>query len=165
MSLRLNLGSGTHHLKGFVNIDSQPGLGDLEADILDLPYEDNSVDEIYAGHVLEHLFWGQRDPAFEEWKRVLKPGGVITITVPDVVKAVELYNANMFTYRQLNDAIYGNEGDDDPGPMEGLHKMLVTEGMLVLWMRLHFENVRAVQTHPHHVAEVPWQSTVTATKA
>lgn len=83
--LRLNLGCGPEHLKGWVNIDSNPEeRPDLVADVTDLSmFADDSVDEIYASHILEHI--DVRVPALAEWARVLRPGGVITVVVPDVI--------------------------------------------------------------------------------
>ena len=56
-----------------------------------IPFADGSVDVVYHSHVLEHL---DRDavPAFlsEAW-RVLKPGGVHRIVVPDFEKRCRLY--------------------------------------------------------------------------
>jgi ubiquinone/menaquinone biosynthesis C-methylase UbiE len=45
-----------------------------------LPFGDNSVDEIVAMHVLEHIF--RPDPVMNELHRVLKPGGKMLIEVP-----------------------------------------------------------------------------------
>jgi len=43
--------------------------------------EANWADEIYAGHVVEHV--DDVKASFVRWFEVLKPGGGITITVPD----------------------------------------------------------------------------------
>lgn len=55
-----------------------------------IPYPDNSADAIYHSHVLEHidrnLSDGERDNArgfLNECLRVLKPGGVLRVVVPD----------------------------------------------------------------------------------
>jgi GT2 family glycosyltransferase len=57
---------------------------DLTADAVDIPAKDSSVDFVLARHLFEHLV----DPigALEEWKRVLKPGGELLISVPDHAK-------------------------------------------------------------------------------
>jgi predicted SAM-dependent methyltransferase len=84
--LRLNLGCGKPpwHLKGFVNVDQDPGVQpDLVCDILDLPYEEETVDEIYAGHILEHFDWKEGEVALQYWLTLLKPGGKISVVVPD----------------------------------------------------------------------------------
>src|SRR5437763_7703374 len=55
---------------------------DRYEDISTLPsFEANCADEIYAGHVAEHM--DDVKVSFGRWFEVLKPGGRITITVPD----------------------------------------------------------------------------------
>lgn len=85
--MKLNLGCGSQHLKGYVNVDSQPACGPDE--VVDLerfpwPYPDNSVDKIVMNHVLEHL--GADTQTFfgivKELHRVCKPDATIHINVP-----------------------------------------------------------------------------------
>lgn len=87
MTLRLNLGCGNHKLDGYLNVDSQPACSPDQ--VVDLentpwPWEDNSVDEIFMSHVLEHL--GASTDIYlgiiKELYRVSKPDAIITIIVP-----------------------------------------------------------------------------------
>ena len=81
--MKLNIGSGYKRIDGFTNVDCvQTGVTDVVIDIEKekLPYEDNSVDEIYCYETLEHL----SDiifPMNEMW-RVLKTGGILKGKVP-----------------------------------------------------------------------------------
>jgi len=79
----LNLGCGLRHMVGAVNVDAyecaKPDvLHDLN--VTPYPFENDEFDRIYAHHVFEHLpnWWG----AFEECGRILKPGGILEISVP-----------------------------------------------------------------------------------
>lgn len=45
-----------------------------------LTYTDNSFDRLIATHVLEHIL--SPVDALEEWNRVVKPGGIISISLP-----------------------------------------------------------------------------------
>lgn len=57
---------------------------DVVADMRDLPFPDESVDRIQCWHTLEHVNeQGGRD-AVAEFARVLRPGGVLDIRVPDM---------------------------------------------------------------------------------
>lgn len=48
-------------------------------------FQDNTFEKIYASHILEHLSYYQELPlALLEWKRILKPGGSIFLSVPDM---------------------------------------------------------------------------------
>jgi SAM-dependent methyltransferase len=55
------------------------------------PFDDESVDAIYAAHVWEHLALSTAKHATEECYRVLKPGGALRLIVPNVRDAVEEY--------------------------------------------------------------------------
>jgi hypothetical protein len=85
MGLKLNLGSGTHPLPGYVNVDkfgAPDVLHDLET--FPWPWETSTVDEIVLNHVLEHL--GESTATFlgvmKELYRVAAPGATIRIVVP-----------------------------------------------------------------------------------
>lgn len=56
-----------------------------------LPYSPESVEAIFSSHVLEHLFMDEVENLMPEIYRVLKPGGVCRIVVPDLDKIVALY--------------------------------------------------------------------------
>lgn len=76
--MRLNIGAGSSELSGFTGVDIHAGQ-----DATKLPYEDNSVDEIYASHVLEHWDFNHTQAVLAEWVRVLRPNGRMRIAVPD----------------------------------------------------------------------------------
>ena len=83
--MRLNIG-GNEALAGWQVFNLQPGPGvDHVGDCSDLSrFADESVDEIYASHVLEHLGYAEKLPrALAEFHRVLKKGGDAKISVPD----------------------------------------------------------------------------------
>ena len=65
------------HCKGLNIVNGK----DLTCDAMDLPFEDNSVDYIVSSHTVEHVL--DVDKAFNEWIRVLKPGGLMAHKVPD----------------------------------------------------------------------------------
>ncbi len=81
--VRLNLGCGRSPLPGWVNIDSGalPGV-DLVVDLekASLPFEDSSVSEIHASHVLEHI--RNALGLMQELHRVARPGALATFRVP-----------------------------------------------------------------------------------
>ena len=81
---KINLGCGNNTEEGWINIDMSPTIPnidicmDLETEKLPIP--DNSIDEIKAIHVLEHI--SNLKLVLTECSRVLKPGGEFTIIVP-----------------------------------------------------------------------------------
>ena len=83
--LRLHVG-GTQRRRGWKIYNIQPGEAvDYVGDCTDLgQFADGSVQEIYASHVLEHLGYNDELPkALAEFHRVLEPGGIARISVPD----------------------------------------------------------------------------------
>jgi predicted SAM-dependent methyltransferase len=85
MGLRLHIGCGPNIRPGWVNIDRvarAPGVV-TDVDPTALPYPNASVSEVLAEHVFEHFSFAEEELVWREMARVLRPGGTITIEVPD----------------------------------------------------------------------------------
>jgi predicted SAM-dependent methyltransferase len=108
--LRLHLGCGKRILPGYVNIDIGTS-GDMSADIRHLPFEDTSVDEIYASHVLEHFGRHEVANVLSEWSRVLRPGGQIYIAVPNIEAVVAHYSIHK-NLSLLRGLLWGGQRDE-----------------------------------------------------
>jgi predicted SAM-dependent methyltransferase len=83
--LRLHIG-GREAKPGWKILNIEPGPQvDFVGDCTSLAqFSDGSVEEIYASHVFEHLGFREQLPsALREARRVLVPGGVLRISVPD----------------------------------------------------------------------------------
>lgn len=106
--IKLNIGCGWRNFgKDWVHIDG----GDYNhldyKDIENLPFDDKSVDVIYASHVLSYF---DREEAFlllKEWNRVLKIGGILRIAVPDFKSMSALYNKGEITLDRIIGPLYG----------------------------------------------------------
>ena len=84
--LKLDLGAGEISPAGFTPLGRDHGT-----EIFPLPYADETVDEIYASHVLEHFPHGQVEAVLADWTRALKKGGRLRIAVPDFARIAESY--------------------------------------------------------------------------
>ena len=124
---RLNIGCGCHSLShfGFENIDANPKYATMATimKIEDLIQQPASVDEIYAGHCIEHL----NNPVKEmkRWKGWLKTGGILWIVIPEharVKYACENGIEQMFTYESI---MKGHQNGDMNSP--STHKTEYTE--------------------------------------
>ena len=89
--MKLNLGSGMFYKPGYVNIDDNPeqAVADEWKDILRLDYENDSVDEIEASHILEHFDIHYTPYILANLFRMLKPNGSLYLEVPNLRKAVK----------------------------------------------------------------------------
>lgn len=122
--LRLNLGCGLQAPAGWVNIDRSPSLTLDRLPVVKkalrsinvlrdehmvswprnitrhdvtkpLPYATDSASAIYSSHMLEHLYHDQALALLRECQRVLRPGGILRLALPDVEQfARELVNAS-----------------------------------------------------------------------
>lgn len=98
----LDLGPGNNkrdsHYIG-VDIDQYEGV-DLVLDLRfnKLPYQDNSVDGVYASHFLEHLTFDENIFLFNEVYRILRPEQIFEIIVPHGMSYAGLVDLSHKTY-------------------------------------------------------------------
>jgi predicted SAM-dependent methyltransferase len=113
--IQLNLGSGNRpKIPGFTHIDYQTGENvDLVGDIGNLPmYQDNSVSLIYASHSFEYFHLDEAPHVLKEWRRVLKPGGILRLSVPDFTRLIEVYKKSG-DIRKILGPLYGRWAIND----------------------------------------------------
>ena len=91
--MKLHLGCGKRYIEGFTHIDlAKYDHIDFEipVDKLDI-FSNNSIDEIYASHVIEYFDRDKVKIVLEEWYRVLKPGGLLRLAVPNFNSLIKVY--------------------------------------------------------------------------
>lgn len=93
---KLHLGCGSRHIPGWFHVDLVPHSHvDLIASVDRLEMIDSDcADVIYASHVLEHFGRYQVFDVVSEWYRVLRPGGLLRVAVPDFAAAARFYGQN-----------------------------------------------------------------------
>ena len=92
--IKLNLGCWKRNIPGFINVDqcNMPHIH-YQRNVDDLSiFENESAELIYASHVFEYFDRVKGVEVLKEWFRVLAPGGVLRIAVPDFQKIVVIYN-------------------------------------------------------------------------
>jgi predicted SAM-dependent methyltransferase len=98
-NLKLHLGCGDNVKEGFINIDLTK-KADLQLDLREnLPFSDNSCLLIYSEHFLEHLVYPDEVTLFlNECHRILKPGGMFSVGVPDTEWIMLAYAEQIFPH-------------------------------------------------------------------
>ena len=82
----VNVGCGAHFHPDWINLDLASGIPEVREHDLrrGLPFSNDECDAVYHSHVLEHLDPKDARSLLAECHRVLKPGGVIRVVVPDL---------------------------------------------------------------------------------
>lgn len=121
MKKALNIGCGSHSAPGWTNLDNSPNArlakipyartilykagilseahykvdwpDNLIIQDLDkkLPFKDNELQYVFSSHCLEHLSFNNAIQVLEEIKRVLAPGGIVRIVLPDLKFYIDKY--------------------------------------------------------------------------
>jgi len=109
--IKLHLGCGKRHIPGYIHIDrTKFDHIDHVQCIEHLPqFDDDSVDLIYVCHALAYIKKPLR--ALKEWKRVLKPGGILRIATPDFVALCAVYTVTR-DLSLITGPIFGHWNDE-----------------------------------------------------
>lgn len=158
--MKINFACGKQVWNGFYNIDAvrhpaaprDPELihaikFDKNGDIINpIPLDDDCADELQAMHIIEHVYAWEAPALVKEWRRLLKPRGLLILELPNIEKAARnLLNG-------MNDQmamwpIYGDWNHKDPYMMHkhGYTSATITE----LLRRCGFANalIKAPITH------------------
>jgi predicted SAM-dependent methyltransferase len=107
--MKVNMGCGWRNFgEGWLHIDG----GDYDhldyKDISNLSYlHDDSVDLIYASHVVEYFNRCEVLNLLKEWRRVLKKGGTLRLAVPNFEAICKLYISGEFDLKSFLGPLYG----------------------------------------------------------
>lgn len=164
--VKLNLGCCDLPLEDYINIDSSSSShikADLIANALDLSahFKENSVDEIWAAHLIEHLYPDEADKAIKHWYSLLRKGGKLAIVVPDFDVICRQYLEGVIGLAEVNDLyIYSYQ-------QESHHRYMYNQESLINLLAKHgLRDIKIVDRHkdPRLAYGVDWQCGAEATK-
>ncbi|MCX2764392.1 class I SAM-dependent methyltransferase [Aquimarina muelleri] len=89
----------------YTTTDLNSPLADVKADICNLPFTDNEYDIIFCNHVLEHI--PNDIKAMQELYRVLKPGGMAILQIPQDLNRETTFEDDSITDPQERARIFG----------------------------------------------------------
>lgn len=90
--IKLDVGCGSFCAEGWTGVDRRKLEGvSIVADMWDIPVESGSIEAIRCVQALEHIpMWRTADTLLEFW-RVLKPGGMLIVAVPDLRACAKMF--------------------------------------------------------------------------
>ncbi len=126
--LQIQLGSGGQPKEGWVNVDLFADA-DAQLDLReDIPFADGSASLVYAEHVLEHFIYPQEvQHIVREIRRILAPGGMFKLVVPDAGRAMQAYGLGeqaFFTARRVRSYL----ATERPTPMHVVNYICRQDG-------------------------------------
>ncbi|MFT7485916.1 MAG: hypothetical protein ACI9F9_001768 [Candidatus Paceibacteria bacterium] len=143
--LQLHLGCGTAHRQGWINVDVNSKVGpDLVASAESLPMLDpDSCSAIESCHLFEYLTLKQAREALREWRRLLVPGGELSLVLPNLARGFELIGTQIEDRDIGLCSIFGHTNTADELGDSPTHKWGWTPESLTLELRAAgFENVQ-----------------------
>ncbi len=92
--VRINIGCGVNKFEEYINVDVQESenakgeliVPDLSADARRIPLPDGCAHEVMAIHIFEHFYRWEVEEVLAEWKRLLRPRGLLVLELPDIIK-------------------------------------------------------------------------------
>ena len=127
--IKLHLGCGRNILDGWINTDYNTAKfgGSEYLDVTKkFPYNNNSVDYIFSEHMIEHITYHEGKFMLEESFRVLKSGGKIRISTPDLKFLIKLYNEDKTElqkrYIEYSFKEYKLDGNSDTFVINNFHR-------------------------------------------
>jgi predicted SAM-dependent methyltransferase len=108
--MKLHLGCGDKHIDGYINIDCRflPTVDEVQDVTILRKYKNNSINVIYASHVLEHFKRWDYKYVLNRWYELLGEGGILRIAVPDFEQIVNHYVKHK-NLRELSGLLYGGQ--------------------------------------------------------
>lgn len=173
-SVRLHLGCGDNVLSGWSNIDLVGSRKVIAHDLTrELPVESGTIECIYTEHFIEHITRDEAVSLLKECYRLLRAGGVIRLSTPDLRKIFVEYDAGRTSewtdvdWKPATPCQMVNEGMREWG-----HKFLYDPEELSLalqeagfdqvvaagWRQSEHPRLRGLECRPHH-AEVILEAT------
>jgi len=143
MSSYLNLGCGSRYHPAWTNVDFvATGPGVISCNLRKgISFADETFEVVYHSHLIEHFTRDEAKDFICECKRVLKPGGIIRVVVPDLEAIVRTY---LMTLESARRGISESEADYSWMIIELLDQLVRNKSgglMLSYWQDKNIPNI------------------------
>lgn len=138
---KLHLGCGKRNFgEDWIGIDKADFPHIKYKDVTKLPFRNNEVDLIYASHLIAYFSREELVMILNEWKRVLKPGGILRLATPDFDAIGRLIMLSGHSLQSFLGPLYGQMKVNDK---EIFHKTVYNFNNLgYLLYQVGFNNVK-----------------------
>ncbi|MEN9573184.1 MAG: hypothetical protein RL514_1039 [Verrucomicrobiota bacterium] len=101
---KLQIGAGHNMLDGWLNTDFNPATRKAGQIYLNathpFPFPDAAFDCVYSEHMIEHIWWPDGQVMLKEAFRILKPGGKVRISTPNLESIASLIQPPLTPIKQ-----------------------------------------------------------------
>jgi len=110
VGLKVNLGCGDDIVLGYDNIDINPKSPTVtKMDFSNLSYADNSVEELRANNIIQHIPIQFFDQIIRHWHSKLHPGGELSISSPNIDTLVNAIMTSQIKLDEFNFYLYSSQ--------------------------------------------------------
>ena len=112
--IKINVGCGHLPLRGYLNIDKRklPNV-DIVTDALNLPFEKESISELFSAHLIEHFPEEElKRLVLPYWYSLIKKGGILKLTFPDFDTMAKKYIEEDYPFGKFREVIFGAQDYD-----------------------------------------------------
>jgi predicted SAM-dependent methyltransferase len=137
--IKIDIGSGARKgNNGWTTVDICEGCDLFWNILLPFPFPDNSINQIYSSHVLEHFYYKDTLKIIKECYRLLKPNSIFRVCVPNAKIYINAYlNQEKFNLNDMENSPYFDRTNTNidyinfMAYMGGEHKYLFDEENLL----------------------------------
>jgi predicted SAM-dependent methyltransferase len=143
--LKVHIGSGEINIQGWINIDARDfsHVHIVSDDMKLSEFSDNSIDEIYLCHILEHISFVDANNFVSLVTKKLKKGGILRIAVPSFDSIIKIYNNNNNNFDSIKYALMGGQDYE-----YNFHKSMYNFDFLSSILKANnFSNITEWNTH------------------
>lgn len=169
--MRINIGAGKRTDPDWWNCDIQQhpeATQPLDAlcHAVAIPLPDECADVVQAIHLFEHLYRWEIDGALAEWRRLLKPGGLLVLELPNLVKCCENYLSGRASRHPDQLARWGIYGDPRTGDQFMNHRWGYSPAELIEILEARgFHKAQELPTQFHNAGKAHRDMRIEARKA
>jgi predicted SAM-dependent methyltransferase len=146
LPIRIDIGAGIKRDDGWTTVGLDPEH-EIRCDVRSIPVPDEYADEARSIHVIEHIPFTDVPATLKEWFRILKPGGLLIVECPDLLKCCRNVVNKISDERNGLLGLFGDIYGNDPLM---LHQFLIdTDRMKKLFTEAGFIKVKDRPTEFH----------------